>query len=63
VVCSEVFMGSMENLIIEDGLLSRKVKSSDSIVEQLQALVPQTQRRKVLLYWHDIRSSGHLGIN
>jgi hypothetical protein len=53
----------MENLIIEDGLLSRKLTSSDSKVEQLQALVPQSQRRTVLLYCHAIMFSGHLGIN
>ena len=54
--------GQWKNLIIEDGLLSRKLKSSDSNIEQLQALVPQSHRRKVLFYCHDIRSSGHLGI-
>jgi hypothetical protein len=55
-------LGQWENLIIEDGLLSRKLKSCDSNVEHLQGLVPQSQRRKVLLFFHEIRFSGHLGI-
>jgi hypothetical protein len=56
------YWGQWKILIIEDGLLSRELTSSDSKVEQLQALVPQSQRRKVLLYCHDIMFSGNLGI-
>ena len=36
--------GQWKKLIIEDGLLSRKLKSSDSKVEQMQALMLQSQR-------------------
>ena len=54
--------GQWKKLIIEDGRLSRKLKSSDSKVEQLQALMLQSKRWKVLLYCHDIMFSGHIGI-
>ena len=54
--------GQWNNLIIEHGLVCRRWETPGSNIAYFQALVPQNQRRRVLNFCHDIRSSGHLGI-
>jgi hypothetical protein len=49
-------------LTIQNGILYRRWDIIGTDLPNLQAVTPLTERRKVLRFCHDIRSSGHLGI-
>jgi hypothetical protein len=50
-----------ENLVFEKGVLFRKWTDDKS--SGFQAVIPLSQRRTVLAFGHDVRSSGHLGLH
>ena len=50
-------------LVIHESLLCREWKVIGTTMSSFQAIVPLTQRRTVLSHCHDIRPSGHLGVN
>ena len=45
-----------ESLTIDDGVMYRKSRHG------MQSIVPKSERRNVLLSFHDIKTPGHLGI-
>ena len=49
-------------LTIQNGILYQRWDIIGTDLPNLQAVTPLTERRKVLRFCHDIRSSGHLGI-
>ena len=51
-----------ERLAIEDGLLVRRWVLLPSNREVFQAIIPDSERRRVLEMCHDNKTSGHLGV-
>ena len=52
-----------DRLVIENGLLYRKWTDHVTSQNSIQAVVPNSERRKVLKHYHDSRTAGHLGIH
>ena len=55
-------LGQWKNLELHDGLLVRRYEDSDTNRTIRQAIVPQSKRREVLKFSHDVQTSGHLGM-
>ena len=58
----KTIVSQWKRLEIHEGLVVRKYEVHDADIINWQAIVPQTQRRLVLMLSHDVPSSGHLGI-
>ena len=65
-VCGSYFMRSLwtqyNHLSIEDELVCRVWQIIGTNIVYRQAIVPLSERRKILEYCHDVRSSEHLGV-
>ena len=55
--------GQWKNLEIQDQKLVRRYEDSATNTVTAQVIVPQSHRRIVLNFAHDVQTSGHLGIN
>ena len=51
------------NLEIQEGVLVRRFEDTATNAVITQAIVPQSQRRTVLEFSHDVQTAGHLGMN
>ena len=58
----KALLGQWKNLELHDGLLVRRYEDSDTNRTIRQAIVPQSKRREVLKFSHDVQTSGHLGM-
>ncbi|MCG8048997.1 MAG: RNase H-like domain-containing protein, partial [Candidatus Thiodiazotropha endolucinida] len=58
----KTLIGHWPKLEIHGGVLTRRYEEPDTDIVMWQAIVPQSQRRLVLKFSHDLKSSGHLGI-
>lgn len=58
----KTLIGHWPKIKIHGGLLTRKYEVPDTGMVAWQVVVPQSQRRLVLKFSHDLKSSGHLGI-
>ena len=65
-VCGSYFMRSLwsqfNRLCIENELVCRTWEIGSTNITYCQAVVPLCERRKILEYCHDVRTSGHLGV-
>jgi hypothetical protein len=55
-------LGQWQRLSIRENILVRKWDVLGTDIVQWQCIVPLSYRRTVLIYCHDIKASGHLGI-
>ena len=58
----KALLGQWKNLELHDGLLVGRYEDSDTNRTIRQAIVPQSKRREVLKFSHDVQTSGHLGM-
>ena len=50
-------------LELKDGVLVRRIEGQKDVTETFQTIVPRKMRRTILNFCHDLKTSGHLGVN